>query len=101
MSTEERIAKIKEELALQSESYLKGVVDFVKWTSTVASAAMLWIGSNLTSMTGSLRIIVIIALACLASSLVTAICTVTYFQLNISSTLVLSPLACEVTRAAP
>jgi len=49
MITEKDITKAEEEEKLWGESYLKGIMDFVKWTSTVAIAAILWVGNAITS----------------------------------------------------
>ena len=73
----EGLTESKEELTLTSESYLKGIVDFVKWTSTVAITVMLWIGNNMASIVDpSRRLVAIFALVSLTMSLFTAICTI-------------------------
>jgi len=54
-------------------SYLKGIIDFVKWTSTIAIAAILWVGNTMTSITGLLRILAIVGLVFLVGSLIIAI----------------------------
>jgi hypothetical protein len=67
----------REELARVSEEYLKGIVDFVKWTSTAATASMLWIGNNTGSITcPPQRIAAVAALVFLMVSLSIAILTV-------------------------
>jgi hypothetical protein len=76
MITDELITQWYEEKKQLAASYLKGVVDFVKWTSTVGIATMLWIGNSMTSATGSSRNIAFAALVFIASSLIFAIITV-------------------------
>lgn len=65
-----------EELKLSAYTYLKGIIDFVKWTSTIAIATIIWIGSNLTTIKGSMgRIIIMVSLIVLGLSLICAIIT--------------------------
>jgi hypothetical protein len=76
MVTDELITQWYEEEKQLSESYLKGVMDFVKWSSTVGVAAMLWIGNSVVSTTGSPRRIAFAALISIAISLIFAVFTV-------------------------
>jgi hypothetical protein len=76
MITEEDIVQAREQEKLQAETYLKGMMDFVKWTSTVAIAAILWVGNTTTSITGSSRVgLVTASLAFLVGSLIIAVFT--------------------------
>jgi hypothetical protein len=59
----------KRESRPELETYLKGIVDFVKWTSSINVAAMLWIGSNINTISKPPQYIAIVALGCLAISL--------------------------------
>jgi hypothetical protein len=53
MTTYEDISsKAEREEKFLAEAYLKGITDFVKWSSTLAIAAILWIGNNITSVAG-------------------------------------------------
>jgi len=63
----------RRESPAELETYLKGIVDFVKWTSTINIAAMLWIGSNINEISKPSQYIAIAALICLAGSLILAI----------------------------
>ena len=56
-------------------SYHKGVVDFVKWTSTLAGAAMLWVSNAISTTTGWPRFFMIASSISLILSLVLAIFT--------------------------
>jgi hypothetical protein len=76
MITEEDIIEAEEREKLLAESYHKGIMDFVKWTSTVAIAAILWVGNAVTSITGLPRILAIVGLGFLVVSLATAILAV-------------------------
>jgi len=68
---------VKEEnIKLSAETYFKGIIDFIKWTSTIAVAAIIWIGSNLTAIKGLTVILTIVASMCLIFSLFLAIFTV-------------------------
>lgn len=64
-----------EKINLSANTYLKGIIDYVKWTSTIAIAIIILIGSNLTTIKGS-KIIIFISLSVLALSLIIAIFTV-------------------------
>ncbi len=67
-------AKLKhEELA---KSYLKGVNDFIKWTSTVVIGSMLWISTSIAKYIGNIKMVSISSLIFLVLSLVVAILTV-------------------------
>lgn len=76
MITEEDITQAREREKLLAGSYYKGIVDFMKWTSTVAIAAILWVGNTLTSIAGMPWIISIASLVFLVLSLVIAILAV-------------------------
>ena len=76
MITEEDITQAREQEKLLAESYLKGITDFVKWTSTVAIAAILWVGNGITAIAGLPQIIALVALAFLVSSLIIAVLTI-------------------------
>lgn len=52
MISEEDIIQAREKEKILAGSYLKGITDFVKWTSTIAVAAILWIGNGITSIAG-------------------------------------------------
>lgn len=66
-----------EELANQEqaceETFFKGLIEFLKWTSTVALAATLWIGNSLGLSTGITTGLSIIGLLLLVFSVVLAI----------------------------
>ncbi|MBA7509692.1 hypothetical protein ES705_01656 [subsurface metagenome] len=73
MITEKDITEANEEEKLWGKSYLKGIIDFVKWASTIAIAVILWVGNTMTSTTGFLRILAIVGLVFLVGSLIIAI----------------------------
>ncbi len=73
MITDKDIAEVGEQEKLLAEAYLKGIVDFVKWSSTLAVAAILWIGNFITSATGLSWVISAVSLFLLMSSLIAAI----------------------------
>jgi hypothetical protein len=47
MITEREIRRAEKEEKLKADAYLKGITDFVKWTSTLAIAAVLWVANGL------------------------------------------------------
>ena len=51
MITEKDIDYAREQEKLLSETYLKGIVDFMKWSSTLVIAAILWISLPLNHQT--------------------------------------------------
>lgn len=73
MITEKDITEASEQEKLSSEAYLKGVIDFVKWTSTLAVAGILWIGNFITSATELTWAISAVSLFLLMTSLIAAI----------------------------
>lgn len=73
MITDKDIAEAGEQERLQAEAYLKGTIDFIKWSSTLAVAAILWIGNFIASATGVSRMISAVSLLLLLISLIVAI----------------------------
>jgi hypothetical protein len=73
MITDKDIVEVGEQEKLQAEVYLKGIIDFIKWSSTLAVAAILWIGNFIASATGVSRTISAVSLLLLLSSLIVAI----------------------------
>ena len=73
MITDKDIAEAGEQERLLAEAYLKGIIDFVKWSSTLAVAAILWIGNFITSAKGLSWVMSAIALFLLMSSPIVAI----------------------------
>ncbi|MHB0965486.1 MAG: hypothetical protein ACYC36_03440 [Bellilinea sp.] len=73
MVTDKDIAEAGEREELLAEAYLKGLIDFVKWSSTLAVAAILWIGNFITSATGLSWAMSALSLVLLIVSLVVAI----------------------------
>lgn len=65
---------IEDEQRAENE-YFKGVLDFVKWITTISSAAILWIGNSLASMIGWPKTLTAIGLLFFALSIGTAIIT--------------------------
>lgn len=72
MITNKDIVEAEGHENLPGEEYLKGIVDFVKWSSALAVAAILWIGNFITSAKGSWTISAF-SLLLLTSSLVVAV----------------------------
>src|SRR5262249_52430096 len=56
-----------------SDDYLRGIVDFLKWTSTITVAALIWVGNALSSKTGVGLVLSIICLVLLAASLAVSV----------------------------
>jgi len=73
MITEKDIEYAREKEKLLSETYIKGIVDFMKWSSTIAIAAILWISSNINSLAGLFWWLSIVSLIFLLVSLVVAV----------------------------
>ncbi|MBN2322227.1 MAG: hypothetical protein JXQ30_00715 [Spirochaetes bacterium] len=59
-----------------SKSYLKAVIDFVKWTSTVVIGSILWISTSIVKHSGNIKTLYISSLIFFVVSLVIAIFTV-------------------------
>jgi hypothetical protein len=64
---------LEEQSKLLTESYLKGLTDFVRWTSTVAAGAILWIANNMASVPDQCQLPAKVALILLAASLCSAL----------------------------
>lgn len=75
-TTKEDIDRSRNLLQREKSSYLKGVIDFVKWTSTIAVAAAIWVLNVVTSLSGITQRIGILAFGSLVISLFFAILTV-------------------------
>jgi hypothetical protein len=72
----EEVAQAETEAKTSSDDFLRGVVDFLKWTSTITVAALIWVGNSLAAKTGVPLILSIICLILLAASLAVSIWTV-------------------------
>ena len=57
MLTEKDLLECREAEKFSGETFLKGIIDFIKWTSTVAAAAVIWIGSLSSSLAGTPRMV--------------------------------------------
>jgi len=75
MLTEKDLTDSQETEKANGESFLRGVTDFLKWTSTVAAAAVIWIGGLSGSLTGAPRILAAVSLAAILVSLIVAVIT--------------------------
>lgn len=76
MLTEKDLDETREQERLRAETYLRGLVDYIKWTSTVGIAAILWIGSVVSSIAGLSRVLAVVSLVVLLVSLVVAVLAV-------------------------
>lgn len=76
MLTEKDLTDSQETEKASGESFLRGVTDFLKWTSTVAAAAVIWIGGLSGSLTGAPRILAAVSVAAILVSLVVAVITI-------------------------
>lgn len=72
---EERNQAIEDE-QLYENLYLKGILDFIKWTSAIATAALLWVGNALSSFTGLPQILAFLGLLFFILSIGVAVITV-------------------------
>ena len=59
--------------ASERQQYIEGLINFIKWTSAIIIAAVLWIGNVIISISGYSRIFALISLFLLMISLFTAI----------------------------
>ncbi len=73
MFTKDEIAEAIDEERLAAGSYLNGIMDFVKWTSTIDTAAVLWVGSAMTTMSGRAQGLAFCSLSLFIVSLVIAV----------------------------
>ena len=73
MITDKDITEAGEQEKFQADAYLKGMIDFIKWSSTLAVAAILWIGNFITSARGVSLLISAVSLSLLMISLIVAI----------------------------
>lgn len=71
--TDADIAQAERQERLSAQSYHKGLIDFTKWTSTLATAATLWVGNVITKTVGLSRAFAMASCASLVISLVFAI----------------------------
>ena len=76
MLTDQDIQEAQEKEAASAALFYKGIVEFIKWTSTLAAAAILWIGTAIASSEGSARYLAGMGLVSLVISLVIAISVV-------------------------
>jgi hypothetical protein len=76
MITEKDIEQARTKTEELANIYLKGVTNFVKWTSTVVIASILWIATNLAKTSSISDVIAISGLSFLVISLIIAIFTV-------------------------
>lgn len=76
MITEEAVVRDEKLERLWAVSYHKGVIDFAKWTSTLAAGAMLWVSNAIGSIAGCPQVIMIISSVFLIISLVLTILVV-------------------------
>lgn len=72
------IDAVCEEERLRAESYLKGLTDYVKWTTTLAGAAVLWVGNGLMSLSMLPQVVATVGLLLLSASSVAAVFAVFY-----------------------
>jgi len=71
--TEVDLRQAEREERVLAESYYKGLIDFTKWTSTLAIAGVLWVGSTITRTMGLSQALVIASSVFLIISLLLAI----------------------------
>ncbi len=76
MNTQDELSNTREEETLFARNYLKGVIDFVKWTSTVVVASILWMGSSIFRYESNNLVPLVLGMAFLISSLIVSIFTV-------------------------
>ena len=67
--SKEKLNQLYSEERKKEESYSKRMLDFVKWTSTIVVAAILWIGKDIKTFTGWPQIFAISGLIILIISL--------------------------------
>src|SRR5437764_219097 len=73
MITDRDIKQAEKQEALKADAFLKGLTDFVKWTSAVAVAAVLWVGSGLGGQAGFSWVLSLASLGLLLGSLAVAV----------------------------
>jgi uncharacterized integral membrane protein len=71
--TEKDLAQIRDREKELAAQYFKQAPDFLKWTSTVAVAAVLWIGNSIDSVSGAAWVASIACLLLLICSLILAV----------------------------
>jgi hypothetical protein len=76
MLTDQDIQEAHEKELVSAELFYKGLIDFIKWTSTLATAAILWIGEAIASTSGEARYLAGLGLIFLVFSLLLAISVV-------------------------
>lgn len=62
-----------EQEKVRGESYLQGIADYMKWTTTLAGAALLWVGNALVGLSSVSRVVAGVGLILLSTSLATAV----------------------------
>jgi hypothetical protein len=76
MITERDIKQAEKQETLKTDAYLKGTTDFVKWTSTLAAAAVLWVANGLGGQAGFSWVLSMTSLGILLAALAVAILAV-------------------------
>ena len=76
MFTEEELKQAQEQEASSAQLYFQGIIDFIKWTSTLGVAAILWVGNALTSLDSLALYLAISSLVALIISLIVAVIVV-------------------------
>jgi len=76
MFTKREINQAIEDEQRTENEYFKGILDFVKWTSAIATAALLWVGNSVASFSGLPRVIAFVGLLFFILSIAIAIITI-------------------------
>ncbi len=75
MLTEKDVTESRVTEKHSSESFLKGIIDFIKWTTTITVASVIWIGSQSHSLVGTARFVVGASMLAFLFSLIIAVIT--------------------------
>ena len=73
MVTEADLEEARKQEITSAQTFYKGVIDFIKWTSTLAAAGILWVGATVTSTEGVARYLAGLGLVSLITSLIMAV----------------------------
>ena len=92
------LSKIKEKRDFYANQYLDRVTDFIKYTTPLSLAAILWIGSSITSFKGLSIILIVISLVLLFLSIYISItiffASIRYSSMNLATYQTLNDFLC-------
>lgn len=75
MLTDKDLIETDKDEKESADSFLKGIVEFLKWTSTIAAAAVIWISGLDETISGGAEFLIIASVIAVLASLIIAVFT--------------------------